>query len=369
LESTSRKDEGVKETKERTVGELAEVVKGRVFGNPQTVIRGIASIEEARTGDITFAESLRFLQTAGQSSASAILAPVSATQSEAEDSNDSKAVIAVENPRLAFAQLLDLFAPEQYATRGIHPSAVIGSDLRHGTNVSIGANCVLGENVRLGENVTLHPLCYLGDDVEVGDNTVIGPNTSLLRGTIVGSECVIHSGTVLGADGFGYLTMKGKHRKIPQIGHVIVGNDVEIGANVTIDRARTGATRVGSGTKIDNLVHIGHNCQVGEDCIIVAQVGLAGGVEVGHHTVIAGQTGVKEQVKIGSQVVIGAQTGVTGDIPDGAFVSGFGARPHKENMKTLAAMNQVPDLLRKVRDMERRLRELETLTGDESDAG
>lgn len=363
----------MKETKERTVAELAEVVKGQVYGNPETVIRGIASIEEARSGDITFAESLRFLQTAGQSSASAILAPETAGRGNQKPSaqkvemQSDKVMITVENPRLAFAQLLDLFAPEQYATRGIHPSAVIGSDFRHGVNVSVGANCVLGENVRLGENVTLHPLCYLGDDVEVGDNTVIGPQTSLLRGTVVGSGCVIHSGTVLGADGFGYLTMKGKHRKIPQIGHVAIGDNVELGANVTIDRARTGATRIGNGTKIDNLVHIGHNCSVGEDCIIVAQVGLAGGVEVGNHVVIAGQAGVKEQVKIGAGAVIGAQTGVTGDIPAGAFVSGFGARPHKEAMKTLAATAQLPEMLRKVRDMERRLRELEGLVADSGD--
>jgi UDP-3-O-[3-hydroxymyristoyl] glucosamine N-acyltransferase len=346
----------VKETRGRTVAELAELVKGRVFGDPQTVIWGIASIEDARSGDITFAESLRFLQNAEQSSASAILAP--------EDGNGgvataTKTVIQVQNPRLAFAQLLDLFAPEQYAVRGIDPTAVIGSDLRHGSNVSIGANCVLGENVRLGDNVTIHPLCYLGDDVEVGDNTVLGPSVTLLRGTVVGTGCIIHSGTVLGADGFGYLTIRGKHRKIPQIGNVAVGDDVEIGSNVTIDRARTGSTRIGSGTKIDNLVHIGHNCQVGEDCIIIAQVGLAGGVEVGKGAIIAGQTGVKEQAKIGERAVIGAQTGVMGDVPAGAYVSGYGAKPHREVLRTAAAVNQLPDLIKKIRDMEKRLAELE----------
>jgi UDP-3-O-[3-hydroxymyristoyl] glucosamine N-acyltransferase len=344
----------VKETKGRTVAELADVVKGRVYGDPQTVIRGIASIEEARNGDITFAESLRFLQDAEQSSASAIIAPENASTEAA-----TKVMIQVANPRLAFAQLLDLFAPEQYAARGIHRSAVIGSDFRHGANVSVGPQCVLGENVRLGANVTIHPLCFLGDDVEVGDGSIVGPCVTLLRGTVIGANVVIHSGTVLGSDGFGYLTIGGKHRKIPQIGHVQVGDDVEIGSNVTIDRARTGVTRVGRGTKIDNLVHIGHNCQIGEDCIIVAQVGLAGGVEVGHHAIIAGQTGVKEQVKIGAGAVIGAQTGVMGDVPAGAFVSGYGAKPHKEVLRTAAAVNQLPDLLKKVREMERRLKQLE----------
>lgn len=347
--------------KERTVGELAEVVQGRVIGDPATVIRGVASIEDARTGDITFAESLRFLQNAEQSSASAILAPETANPVGA-----SKVMIHVANPRLAFAQLLDLFAPEQYAVRGIHRSAVIGSDFRQGGNLSIGANCVLGENVRLGENVTIHPLCFIGDDVEIGDNVTLMPQVTVLRGTIIGNGVIIHSGTVLGADGFGYLTLQGKHRKVPQIGHVVIGDDVEIGANVTVDRAKTGATRIGRGTKIDNLVQVAHNCQIGEDCIIIAQVGLAGGVEVGNHAIIAGQTGVKEQVKIGAGAVIGAQTGVMGDVPAGAFVSGYGAKPHKDVLKTAAAVNQLPDLMKKIREMERRLRDLEGKTTTET---
>lgn len=366
----------MKETRDRTVAELAELVKGRVYGDPQTIIRGIASIQEARTGDITFAESVRFLQDAKQSDASAILAPEMAGAAvggngggPAPAPEDGKVVIHVSNPRLAFAQLLDLFAPEQYAVRGVHETAVMGSDFRCGANVSIGANCVIGENVRLGENVTIHPLCYLGDDVEVGDNTVLMPQVTLLRGTVVGSRTIIHSGSVLGADGFGYLTLGGKHRKIPQIGHVSVGDDVEIGANVTVDRARTGSTRIGNGTKIDNLVHIGHNCQIDEDVIIIAQVGLAGGVQIGHHAIVAGQAGIKEQAKIGAGAVIGAQTGVMGDVPDGAYVSGYGAKPHRETLRTAAAMNQLPDLLKKVREMEKRLAELESReTGRDVDA-
>lgn len=353
----------MKETRARTVGELAEVVAGRVHGDPLTVIRGIASIEEAQAGDITFAESPRFLLNAEQSSASAIIAPEGAAPKEP---TAGKTVIGVANPRLAFAQLLDLFAPEQYAARGIHPAAVIGAHLRHGANVSIGAQCFLGENVRLGENVTLHPLVHVGDDVEIGDNTVVYPNATLLRGTVVGANCAIHSGAVLGADGFGYLTIEGRHRKVPQIGNVTVGDDVEIGANVTIDRARTGTTRIGSGTKIDNLVHIGHNCEIGENCIIVAQVGLAGGVELGRGAIIGGQTGVKEQVKIGAGAILGAQTGVMGDVPAGSFVSGYGARPHREVLRTAAAVNQLPDLLKKIREMERRLGTLER-GGEEND--
>lgn len=345
----------MKETKARTVGELADFVKGRVYGDPDTIIRGIASIEEARNGDITYAETSRFLEDAWLCSASAILSP----ESSIGGHTATKVLIQVANPRLAFAQLLDLFAPEQYAERCIHPTAVIGSHFRTGANIAVGAHCVIGENVRVGESVTIHPLTYIGDDVEIGDRTVIDPNVTLLRGTVIGANSIIHSGSVVGADGFGYLPVNGKHRKVPQIGHVIVGDDVEIGANVTIDRARTGATRIGSGTKIDNLVHIGHNCQIGENCIIVAQVGLAGGVDVGANVVIAGQAGVKEQVHIGANTVIGAQAGVMGNVPANAYVSGYGARPHKETLRVSAASNQLPDLLKKVRAMERRLKDLE----------
>jgi UDP-3-O-[3-hydroxymyristoyl] glucosamine N-acyltransferase len=363
----------VKHSRTRTVAELAELVKGRVFGDPQTIINGIASIDEARPGDITFAESLRYLHTAEQSNASAIITPENATNGNSDGGGGvataTKARIEVANPRLAFAQILDVFAPEQLPPPGIHPSAVVGSDFRHGEGLSVGPNCVIGENVRVGNNVIIHPLCYLGDDVEIGDNTVVLPQVSLLRGTVVGAYCVIHSGTVLGADGFGYLNIKGKHRKIPQIGNVALGDHVECGANVTIDRARTGTTRVGSGTKIDNLVHIGHNCQIGEDCILIAQVGLAGGVEVGNGVIIAGQAGVKEQVKIGDRAVIGGQTGVLGDVPAGAFVSGYGAKPHKENLRALAAMNRLPDALEKMREMERRLQQLEALLAEKTAAG
>lgn len=346
--------------KVRTVSELADLVQGRVFGDPQTVIRGIAAIEDAQSGDITFAESVRFLANAAQSQASAILTPeANLDDALANGGLSSKTLIQVANPRLAFAQLLDLFAPEQYQTREVHHTAVVGPDFRYGTNVSVGANCVFGENVRLGDNVTIHPLVFLGDDVEISDNTTVFPNVSLLRGTVVGANCILHSGSVLGADGYGYLTSGGKHRKVPQIGNVALGDDVEVGANVTIDRARTGTTRIGRGTKIDNLVHIGHNCEIGEDCLIVAQVGLAGGVETGKNVIIAGQAGVKEQIKIGDYAVIGAQSGVFGDIPAKTHVSGYPARPHKESLKTSAAANQLPDLLKAFREMEKRVAELE----------
>jgi UDP-3-O-[3-hydroxymyristoyl] glucosamine N-acyltransferase len=343
-----------KERRRRTVAEIAEVVQGQVFGDPATMICGIASIEEARSGDITFAESPRFLETARRSLASAILAP-----QEAIGSGDTKVIIGVENPRLAFARLLDLFAPEYYAPRGIHPTAVLGSDLTHGELVSIGAQTVIGENVKLGKNVTIHPLCYIGNDVEIGDDTVLHPHVTLLHGTHIGKRTVIHSGTVIGADGFGYMMVGGLHLKVPQIGNVSIGDDVEMGANCTVDRAKTGTTRIGNGTKLDNMVHVAHNCQVGEHCLLVAQTALAGGVQVGDYSVFAGQSGAGEHVKIGARSVIAGRGGAIHDLPEGSFVSGFPARPHKEVLKAQAAMHRLPDMLKKLREMERRLAELE----------
>jgi len=351
----------MKEMPLRTVAELAAHVQGTVSGDPETVIRGIASIEDARSGDITFAESMRYLENAWSSSASAILAPRldGAIRLSPDIGIGSKVLIEVDNPRLAFTLLLDLFAPDRFAERGVHPTAVIGRDVRMGRNVLVGAHAVIGDHVRIGDNATVHALAYLGDDVELGDDVVVHPGATLLHGTVVGERTIIHSGAVLGADGFGYLTQGGKHRKVPQIGHVRVGCDVEIGANVTIDRAKTGATRIGDGTKIDNQVHVGHNCQIGEDVLLVAQVGLAGGVEVGDGAILAGKVGVKEQLTVGAGAIVGATSLVLKHVPAGQFVSGSPARPHKETLRAQAAAAMAPETVRVLRELEKRVAELE----------
>jgi UDP-3-O-[3-hydroxymyristoyl] glucosamine N-acyltransferase len=352
----------------RTAGELASLVQGAVLGDPDIEIVGVASIKDAQTGDITFAETDKFIRDAHASGASAILVPNSPEVVALSPAIGigAKVFITVDNPRLAFTQLLDLFAPVVQVERSIHETAVLEPGVKVGENVAIGANVVIGSNVRIGNNVTILPLAYIGADVEIADGVVIHPNVSVLHGTLIGARTIIHSGAVLGADGFGYLQVDGHHRKVAQIGHVIIGSDVEIGANVTIDRAKTGATKIGNGTKLDNMVHVGHNCQIGDDVLIVAQVGLGGGVQIANNAIIAGQAGIKEQVKVGPHAIIGAQSAVLRDVPAGTFVSGSPARPHRETLRGYASMMQGSDLQKQVASLIERIAALEAQLGQPS---
>jgi UDP-3-O-[3-hydroxymyristoyl] glucosamine N-acyltransferase len=223
--------------------------------------------------------------------------------------------------------------------------------------------------VSIGANSIVYSHAYVGDNVIIGENCVIYPHTVLHNNTEIGNYVVIHSGSVLGTDGFGYMFIENRHYKIPQIGRVIVEDDVEIGANVTIDRARTGSTIIGAGSKIDNLVHIGHNVTVGKNCVIVAQVGVSGSVEIGDGVILAGQVGVKDHTKIGAGSIVCGQTGVTGDLPAGSFVSGPFARPHHQEMRAQAVHNKLPDMYRRLKEMEQRLAAIEKATLiDESNA-
>jgi UDP-3-O-[3-hydroxymyristoyl] glucosamine N-acyltransferase len=344
-----------------TVGQLAALVEGSVDGDENIPIRGISSIEDAEDGDITFAETEKLLSSAGRSRASAVIAPVSVGESDLtwSDGGYAKPLIRVKNPRFAFAQALRIFAPEPKVYRGIHPSAVIGEGCRFGKNASVHALAVVGDSVTLGDNCVVYPYAYLGDNVTVGDNCVIYPHVVLHDNTQIGSAVVIHSGSVLGTDGFGYMFIEDRHYKIPQIGRVIVEDDVEIGANVTIDKARTGSTRIGAGTKIDNLVHIGHNVTVGRNSVIVAQVGISGSVEIGSGVILAGQVGVKDHLKIGDGSIVAAKTGVIGDIPAQSFVSGMYGRPHGNEMRAQAVYGKLPEMARHIKDLEARLAALE----------
>lgn len=339
-----------------TLGQLAALVEGSVEGDETIFIHGISSIEDAEDGDITFAENDKLLDSATRSRASAVIASASAARGGAAG---QKPLIRVKDPRFAFAQVLRIFAPQPKAYQGIHPTAVIGADPSFGQNASVHALAFIGDNVTLGDNCVIYPFAYVGDNVTLGNNCVIYPHVVLHDDTEIGSGVVVHSGSVLGTDGFGYMFIENRHYKIPQIGRVIVDDDVEIGANVTIDRARTGSTRIGAGTKIDNLVHIGHNVSVGKNCVIVAQVGVSGSVDIGNGVILAGQVGIKDHVKIGDGSIVAAKTGVIGDLPAQSFVSGMYGRPHGPEMRAQAVYAKLPELNKQIRDLEARLAALE----------
>ncbi|RMH55679.1 MAG: UDP-3-O-(3-hydroxymyristoyl)glucosamine N-acyltransferase [Candidatus Hydrogenedentota bacterium] len=325
----------------RSLAELAEFVGGRIVGDPETIITGVSAIENARRGDITFAVEEKYLQNAAATEASCIIVPPHITESELP-------LLQVENPRFAFARIASLYAPQRRFEPGIHTTAVIHETAILGREIAVGANVVIGENARIGDCSVLFPGVIVGRDVSIGDHTHIHSNVSLEDGVTIGSHCVIHAGTVIGSDGFGFVEDKGKHYKIPQIGTVVVEDNVEIGANCTIDRAASGQTVIGSGTKIDNLVHIAHNVVIGSDCLIVAQVGISGSVRVGDHVVFAGQAGVAGHLTIGPGTVVAAKSGVTKSLPGHMHVSGFPAKPHNEEKKIVVSLPRLPELVRKV---------------------
>lgn len=335
-----------------TLQKLAELIDGEVIGNNSTIITGIADIQDAVEGDVVFAESQKLLDAAVESKASAIITLPSLPPINLPRINCS-------NPRYAFAKALEVFVPKRFKQNGINPNSFIGENVQIGNNPSIGYGAYIGSNTIIGSNVWIHPHTYIGEDVEIGDNSIIHPFVAIYDSVTIKNNVIIHSGTVIGADGFGYTRIANKHYKIPQIGKVIIGDDVEIGANVTIDRARTGKMQIGRGTKIDNLVHIAHNVVIGEDCIIVAQVGISGSVNIGNRVMLTGQAGVIDHVVIGDDAILCGRAGVIGNIEAGSFVSGYPARPHKEQMKLHAAQKKLPSLLRTIKDLEHRIKELE----------
>ncbi len=336
----------------KSLEELAVLVGGQVVGDPATRISGATDIGDAREGDIVFAESPKHLEQALQSAASAVIALP-------DTENSAKPLIRTANPRLAFARVLEALNPRPEHQPGIHPTASIGANLQAGDGVTIGFNAYVGNDVVLGDDVWIQPLVYIGDNVRIGSGSVIHPSVVILGNVTIGENVTVHPGTVIGADGFGYTPIGKQHFKIPQVGTVIIGDDVEIGANVTIDRARTGRTVIGNGTKIDNLVHIAHNVTIGENCIIVAQVGISGSVAIGDQVVFGGQSGTKDHVTIGDGSMVCARSGIIGDLPPGSFVSGYPAGPHKEQMRVQAAILRLPELMKTIRSLERRIEALE----------
>ena len=337
-----------------TVADIAKHVRGEVLGDPTAPITGFAPAESAKRGDLTFAETDAYFAAAEASAATAILIA-------GERRSDTKTLIRVKNARVAFAKVLPLFFAEPVLEGQRHPTAVIPKTAFVDDTAYIGPHCVLGEHCRVEARAALLGGNHLGDKCVVGEDSKLFPNVVLYARTQVGKRVRLHAGCVIGSDGFGYVFDSGAHQKVLQVGHVIIGDDVELGANTTVDRGAIGPTVIGNGTKIDNLVQIAHNVQLGEHCIVCAHVGISGSTKVGNYSVLAGQVGLAGHLKIGSQVTVAAQSGVMHDIPDGEKWLGSPAQPDRQMKRQWLALHQLPELLRRVKALEKQLAERQAL--------
>ena len=339
-----------------TAAEIAKRLEGEVLGDASVVLTGLAPADQARAGQLTFAENEEYFARAEESAAAAILVagPCPST---------SKTLICVPNARVAFAKLLEMFHPEPKPAPGVYPGAVVAASAQVDSTAHIGPHCVVGERVRIGPRSVLLGGNHIGDDCQLGEDVRLFPNVVVYARSQIGNRVRIHAGTVVGSDGYGYVFDQGAHRKIPQVGNVIIHDDVEIGANVTIDCGALGSSVIGKGTKIDNLVQIGHNVVIGEHCIIIAQNGIAGSTQVGNYVTMAGQVGLAGHLKIGDRVTIGAKAGVMNDIPAGATYVGIPATPERQQLLILAALQKLPELKKQLRTLQHTVTQLEQAAG------
>lgn len=338
-----------------TAADLAKKLQGEVMGDGSVSIAGFAQADKAKSGDLTFAENEAYLAKAEQSAASAILV-------SRDIQSSSKTLIRVANARVAFAQALPLFFPEPKFAPGVHALSVISPSAEVDPSAHVGPFCVVGERAKIGPGSVLEGGNHVGADCILGEDVRLFPNVVVYPRSRVGHRVRIHAGTVIGADGFGYVLHEGRQLKVPQIGDVTIGDDVEIGANSAVDRAALGSTVVGKGTKIDNLVQIGHNSVLGEHCILCGQSALAGSSKVGDYVTLAGQAGLAGHIKIGNKVTVGAQSGVMHDIPDGETWLGSPAQSDRQAKRVMLALQRLPELLKRVHQLEKR-------SGGDADAG
>ena len=338
-----------------TITELAVKLGAEVHGPGDAEIRGVAGIGEAREGDVTYLADKKHQGDLAVCRASAVI--ISLDMSREMQSLIIPALV-VKNPRYAFALTLDFIYGKPYLPGGISDRAVIGKDVVLGSEPTIHPNAVIADGAKIGSRVTLYPGVYVGGGSIIGDDTVIYANVSIREGVSLGRRVIVHSGTVIGSDGFGFVTHAGQHHKIPQVGGVIVGDDVEIGANCTIDRATLGNTTIKKGTKLDNMVHIAHNVTIGEHCLLAGQSGVAGSTTIGNYVIVGGRAAIADHLTIEDRVMIGGASGVSRDISSGQVVTGYPAMPIREWLKAQAVFAKLPELKKLVAQLEARINEL-----------
>ena len=334
-----------------TAGELAARLGGEVVGDPTTVLRGVASLENARAGDLIYVESEKHLSAALASAAGAVLVASGVTA-------PGKTLIRVQQPKRAFARAVELLLPEPPVVTGIHPSAAIHPSATLGEDVAVGAHAVIEAGARVGAHCQIGPGCCLGAEVELGEGCVLFPRVTLYRNVRLGARVRVHSGAVIGSDGFGYVPTDAGWEKFPQRGTVVVEDDVEIGANCAIDRGALDETRIGRGTKLDNLVHVGHNVTMGRDCVLAAQTGVSGSVTLGTRVISGGQVGIADHCRIEERAVLGAQAGIPSNktIRRGQTVWGTPARPLAEFKKSYPYIARLPELAARLAALERKVK-------------
>ncbi len=341
---------------EYSLREIADLVKGELIGDPDIIIKGILGFDDAGPDEITFVVSPKYIKRINETKAAAIIVPPDIRETE-------KGLICVANPYLAFAKVSTLFHTVPRPVPGISDKAFMENDFKHGQDISVSPGVVIGNGVTVGDRVTLMAGVVLGDNVVIGDDVLIYPNVTILERCKIGNRVIIHAGSVIGSDGFGFAPDGNRYYKIPQVGIVRIDDDVEIGAGNTIDRATFGTTWIKRGVKTDNLVQIAHNVVVGEDTVIVAQVGISGSVTIGSHVTLAGQVGMVGHITIGDNVIVGAQSGIAKSIPAGQTMSGSPVMPHNTWLRSSIVIPKLPEMGKKIKELEKRIASLEKERG------
>ncbi|MCX7642201.1 MAG: UDP-3-O-(3-hydroxymyristoyl)glucosamine N-acyltransferase [Armatimonadetes bacterium] len=334
---------------------ICEIVNGELVGDPETLISGLSEPQTAQPGDLVFVWSKTFAEQAFSSQATAVV-------TSREFARPEKPLVLVANPRLAMAVLLETLFPPETFPPGISRTAIVGENVQLGAGVFIGDYAIVGDGTLIGDGTIIYPHAYIGKRVRIGSQCRIHPHVTIYDNVTIGDRVVIHAGAVIGKEGFGFVWDGERHRRVPQVGTVVIEDDVEIGANVCIDRATLGETRIGKGTKIDNLVQIAHNCVLGSHCVLAGQVGLSGSVRVGSGVVMGGQVGIADHVQIGDGAALLAKSGLMNDAPPKTQWAGYPARTRMQWLRIEAALNELPDALKLLRQISQRVEALERET-------